>query len=333
MRRDDDVTRVSSGCHHGAGLDRRAAAGGSELNVNAGALWLVLLAADGGAPAHPDAAAPASAAPAPAPVRKLGLVAKQWQSQRAPAGGPALSIGTCSCGCLQGAATLPVGGPGYEVLHLGRNRRFGHPLLIAYVQRLAAAAKAAKVGPLVIGDLSQPRGGPTPSGHRSHQTGLDADIGYVAPAGLRAGHVSARARERLGPPAVVDTKTHEPTRAWTPKIPELLALAASDPAVDRIFVAPGIKKMLCAAPATAKAPWQGRLRPWWGHHDHFHVRLKCPPDSPLCVRQDPPPDDGCGATLAWWFSADAEATRTKKKDAEVVEAEPTLPPACGDLMQ
>jgi penicillin-insensitive murein endopeptidase len=261
-----------------------------------------------------------------------GGVAQQWQAQRAPAEGAALSIGTCSCGCLQGAATLPVSGRGYEALHLGRNRRFGHPLLISYIEHLAASVKAARLGPLVVGDLSQPRGGPTPSGHRSHQTGLDADIGYVAPTGLRAGHLSARERERLGPPAVVDIKTHAPTPAWTPKILRLLALAAGDPAVDRIFVEPGIKKMLCEAPATATAPWQARLRPWWGHHDHFHVRLRCPPDSPLCVPQDPPPDDGCGATLAWWFSDDATATRTKKKDAEAAAPEPTLPDACTAVM-
>jgi len=294
--------------------------------VKVAALSAILLAAV-------DAPAPApTAATAPAPQPKQGLVAKRWQAQRQPTGGPALSIGGTSLGCLQGAATLPPSGPGYEALHLGRNRNFGHPLLVAYIERLAAAAKAAKLGPLVVGDLAQPRGGPTPSGHRSHQTGFDADIGYVAPPGLRAGHLSARARERLGPPAVFDPKTHAATPAWRPRIAELLALAAGDPAVDRIFVEPGIKKLLCEAPATATAPWQARLRPWWAHHDHFHVRLKCPADSPLCEPQPPPPGDGCGATLAWWFSADAAATRTKKKEAEAVEAEPQLPPACAPVL-
>jgi penicillin-insensitive murein endopeptidase len=292
----------------------------------AGLLW-TLLAIDGGAPAP---ALPMASAPALAPKR--GVVARQWQAQRIPMAGPALSIGTTSCGCLQGAATLPSSGPGYEALRLGRNRRFGHPALVAYVQRLAAAAERAKLGLIVVGDLSQPRGGPTPSGHRSHQTGLDADIGYVAPPGVRAGHLSARAREQASPRAVVDGKTHEKTNAWTAAIPELLALAAGDPDVDRIFVDPGIKKILCAGPM-AKAPWQARLRPWWSHHDHFHVRLKCPADSPLCVAQDPPADDGCGATLAWWFSDDAAAARTKKKEAQAAEPEPDLPPACAAVLQ
>jgi penicillin-insensitive murein endopeptidase len=262
-----------------------------------------------------------------------GAVAKQWQALRMPTPGPALSIGTTSCGCLQGAATLPVSGPGYEVIRLGRNRRFGHPELVTFIQRLGKAARKAKLGVIVVGDLSQPRGGPTPSGHRSHQTGLDADIGYAAPSGLRAGHLSRSAREHVSPLIVVDLKTHETTPAWTPAIVELLGLAAGDPSVDRIFVNPAIKKMLCDEPTTAKAPWQGRLRPWWSHHDHFHVRLKCPADSPQCVPQTPPPDDGCGPTLAWWFGDDATTTHGKKKEAEATAAEPTLPPACAGVMQ
>jgi penicillin-insensitive murein endopeptidase len=301
--------------------------------VNVAALWLFLLAAaDGGTPASGTASTSTSATSSPAPpAPKLSVVAKRWQAPRKPTRGLPLSIGGYSLGCLQGAATLPASGAGYEVLHLGRNRRFGHPLLVAYIQRLAKAAKTQKLGPLVVGDLSQPRGGPTPSGHRSHQTGLDVDVGYVAPPGLRPGHLSSRDRERVGPPAVIDLKTHQQTPAWRSKIPLLLGLAASDPSVDRIFVNPGIKKMLCEAPETAKAPWQARLRPWWAHHDHFHVRLKCPPDSPLCTPQAPPADDGCGATLAWWFS-DAETTRTKKKETEAAESEPQLPAACAAVL-
>lgn len=288
-------------------------------------MYTLLLALDA-AVAAPSTGVSDAGAPVTT-VQKAGLVARQWQSQHEPAAGPALAIGTCSCGCLQGAAMLPASGTGYEALHLARNRRYGHPTLISYVRHLAAAAKAANLGLLIVGDLSQPRGGPTPSGHRSHQTGLDVDIGYVAPVGVRAGQLSSRDRERVSPPAVVDLQTHRMTPAWRPRTLELLSLAAKDPTVDRIFVNPMIKRILCEG-KTAKAAWQARVRPWWGHHDHFHVRLKCPADSVLCVPQDPPPDDGCGATLAWWFTSDAETTRTHRKDAEAVEAEPALPAAC-----
>jgi penicillin-insensitive murein endopeptidase len=256
--------------------------------------------------------------------------AEDWHAQRVPAPGPAQAIGAFSGGCLQGAATLPASGPGYEALRLRRNRRFGHPSLIAFVQRLGAGARAAKLGLVVVGDLSQPRGGPTPSGHRSHQTGLDVDVGYAAPAGARAGHLSPRDRERLSPPAVIDLRTHGATPLWGPKVVELLAMAAGDPAVDRIFVNPAVKRMLCTGP-TREAPWAARIRPWWAHHDHFHVRLKCPADSPACTPQDPPPDDGCGASLDWWFSPDAEATRTRRKQADEEEG-PKLPDACAALL-
>jgi penicillin-insensitive murein endopeptidase len=286
------------------------------------ALLVSLLAGDAGAP---NTAAPVATS------HNSGVVAKLWQAQRRPSSGPAQSIGTCNLGCLQGAATLPVSGRGYETLRLGRNRRYGHPALVAYLQRLGAAAADAKLGLVVVGDLSQPRGGPTPSGHRSHQTGLDADVGYVAPPGTRL-PLSPRARERLSPPAVVDPRTHGKTSSWTPRVAKLLALAAADPAVDRIFVDPGIKKLMCAGP-TARAPWQAKLRPWWNHHDHFHVRLACPADSPLCVPQDLPQGDGCGATLAWWFSEDAAATRARKKEEASAEPEPELPPTCADLVR
>jgi penicillin-insensitive murein endopeptidase len=47
-----------------------------------------------------------------------------------------------------------------------------------------------------------------------------------------------------------------------------------------------------------------KVRPWYGHNDHIHVRLKCPADSPNCRKQPPVPgDDGCSdASLAYWFS-------------------------------
>jgi penicillin-insensitive murein endopeptidase len=304
-----------------------------------------LLAADAGPPAPaPDA----GATTAPPPALSRGAIARQWQALRAPATGPALAIGTTSRGCLQGASTLPASGRGYEVIRLGRNRRYGHPLLVGYVERLGKAARKAKLGVVIVGDLSQPRGGPTPTGHRSHQTGLDADISYVAPAGVRAGRLSTKDRENASLPVVIDLKTHVTTAAWKPGIVKLLQLAATDATVDRIFVNPWIKKKLCDNPKTAKAPWQARLRPWRYHHDHFHVRLKCPADSPLCVPQPQPADDGCGATLAWWFrnqpapvqaqKKETEAEKETEKDAEApapepAAPEPALPDACTAVME
>jgi penicillin-insensitive murein endopeptidase len=312
------------------------------------ALWLLspsLLdlpahAADGG-PAYgsaPAAAASSPAAAASAPGAPTAVspsaLASLWNAQRDPAPGAPQAIGGYSAGCLLGAQTLPASGPGYEALHRSRNRFYGHPDLVTFIRHLGATAKAKHLGVLIVGDMSQARGGPTPSGHRSHQSGLDVDLGYLAPAGVRAGHLKRADRERIGPPAVVDLTTHQMSRLWGRRTERLLAAAAADPAVDRIFVNPAIRRLLCASPAR-REPWFARLRPWWGHHDHFHVRLRCPEDSPLCKPQDPPApeaDDGCGATLAWWFSPDAQATQSRKKQSDEAQGGPVLPPACDALL-
>jgi penicillin-insensitive murein endopeptidase len=45
------------------------------------------------------------------------------------------------------------------------------------------------------------------------------------------------------------------------------------------------------------------VRPFYEHNYHFHVRIRCPKDSPECKPQDPTPGgDGCGTELNYWFS-------------------------------
>jgi len=49
--------------------------------------------------------------------------------------------------------------------------------------------------------------------------------------------------------------------------------------------------------------WLNKVRPYWGHDYHFHVRIKCPADSPECKPQEPvPAGEGCGHELDWWFT-------------------------------
>jgi penicillin-insensitive murein endopeptidase len=269
--------------------------------------------------------------PAVPPVAVMPAFPALWSAQLSPAPGRPRVIGGTSSGCLQGGVPVPASGRGYELLHLQRNRRFAHPTLLGFIKRLGATARKQRLGVVVIGDLSQARGGPTPTGHRSHQSGLDADIGYAAPPEVRPGRrLKPRDRERLAPPVVVDLSTHEMLPPWGPRAIRLLAAAASDREVDRIFVNPVIKRLLCQGPH-ARAPWQARVRPWWEHHDHFHVRLRCPADSPACQAQPAPPDDGCGATLDWWFTEDAQATRSRRKQGEQTQG-PMMPAACAALL-
>jgi penicillin-insensitive murein endopeptidase len=245
----------------------------------------------------------------------------RWSRVATPKKGPAFAMGQPGAGCVQGAVALPLQGAGWVVVHPERHRGFGHPSLIAYVRKLAAMARKDQLGLLTVGDLGQPRGGPTPSGHRSHQSGLDVDLWYGPPAkSFLPGKIPA-------PPApvVVDLRTNKMTPAWNRRVVKLIEAAASSPAVDRIFVHPAVKRALCEG-KVGRAPWLGRVRPWWGHQDHFHVRLRCPEDSPDCTLPTPLPEgEGCDA-IKWWFSEDARKTAAKRGPPG--ENAPAMPDKC-----
>ena len=111
---------------------------------------------------------------------------------------------------------------------------------------------------------------------------------------------------------------------------EVLKAAASDPAVARIFVHAAIKDQLCQT-AGADRGWLSKIRPWWGHNAHFHVRLSCPAGATGCIDQaPPPPGDGCDATLAWWFSDEA---RNPKPDPNAPKKPPRRALTLADLPQ
>ncbi len=219
-----------------------------------------------------------------------------WAAVRRPSPGTSQPIGSAAAGCLAGAAMLPPQGIGYQVLRLERNRFYGHPSTIAFVRRLAAAAAKRHLGVLLIGDMAQPRGGPMPSGHGSHQTGLDVDIWLELP------KAPLSAAELARPQSISMVKGRRVDRTvWGSPQARLLELAARSPGVDRIFVNPAIKAELCHSAGKDRA-WLAKLRPWWGHDEHFHVRMACPADDPACVPQRPVPEgDGCGWELYSWL--------------------------------
>lgn len=217
---------------------------------------------------------------------------------RTPAPGPAEPIGTYANGCVRGALALPADGPGFQVLNLSRHRNWGHPDLIAYLTRLGARVEAEGMGRLAIGDMSMPRGGRMATGHASHQSGLDADIWFALDLPLLP--VPQREREDLASMVDAARQRVNPAR-FGPAQRRLLELAAADEQVTRIFVNPAIKLAACEQ-TTGDRAWLRKLRPWFGHAAHLHVRLACPGDAGQCERQEPPPPgDGCGEELASWF--------------------------------
>jgi penicillin-insensitive murein endopeptidase len=240
-----------------------------------------------------------------------------WAKFRAPLDGPAHAIGGYSNGCIEGAVALEPQGDGWRIAKPERNRRFGHPLLVGMIRDLGRALAKLGQGPLSVGDLGQPRGGPAPNGHASHQTGLDVDVWFLPPDGGKS-------------VSMIDAERTHATARFDDKMMRLLRLAAEDVRVDRLFVHPALKKALCERAGAAKE-WLRKVRPWWGHDDHFHVRLQCPKDSPDCVAQSAlPPGDGCEG-LAWWFDKKAQAERDQQHQAygsKVGAAAPQLPERC-----
>jgi len=210
------------------------------------------------------------------------------------------SIGFYARGCLAGAKALPVDGETWQVMRLSRNRNWGHPALIAFLERFSKKAAAQGVWPgILVGDISQPRGGPMFTGHASHQVGLDADI-WLTPMPDRT--LTRLEREEMSAVNMVsdDGLSVDPAH-WTPRQAGVIKAAAEEPEVERIFVNPAIKKALCESAPGAR--WMTKVRPYWGHNYHFHVRIACPAGETSCQAQEPvPPGDGCDESLAWWFT-------------------------------
>ncbi|NIW24621.1 MAG: penicillin-insensitive murein endopeptidase [Gammaproteobacteria bacterium] len=251
------------------------------------------------------------------------VLAQDWITVTDPVGGPGESVGRYAAGCLVGGERLAPDGTGYQAVRVARNRHYGHPELVRFIEDLARQTNAAELGLLPVGDMSQPRGGPMIQAHASHQVGLDVDIFFRLD--LPTLTVAERG-EDLELPSYVEGVPQRIDARFGGRHFELLRLAASDSRVARIFVHPAIKQALC------EQNWQDRsflrtVRPWYGHEDHMHVRLHCPSGSADCVGQAPPAaGDGCGAEVASWLDRGPLPRRPPG-----VRREPELPPRCEAL--
>ncbi|HSG53944.1 MAG TPA: penicillin-insensitive murein endopeptidase [Paracoccaceae bacterium] len=206
-------------------------------------------------------------------------------------------FGSYAKGCLAGAQQLPETGPTWQAMRLSRNRNWAHPEMIDMVTRLSrVAAQQPGWNGLYIGDMSQPRGGPMLTGHRSHQIGLDADIWMLPPTSLS---LTRKQREDISSISMRRANGAYDNSSWTRSHHEILKAAAKDPRVSRIFVFPGAKVQMCND-ETGDRSYLRKIRPWYGHHYHFHIRLNCPQGATGCRNQTPPPPgDGCDDARQW----------------------------------
>jgi penicillin-insensitive murein endopeptidase len=257
--------------------------------------------------------------------------AQQWSAVTQPTQntGNAQSIGTYTAGCISGAVAVPLNGTGYQLMRLSRKRFYGHPNLKQFIEQLGQVAARQQLGSLLIGDLGQARGGPTLSGHRSHQTGLDVDIWFLLSKQAASRNLAYNERETWGASSVLAGYSDAMDYShWSLANEKVLEAASRMPEVDRIFVNPSVKRELCNR-GTAH-DWLRKIRPWWKHDDHFHVRLKCPANNPYCQGQDPlPPGDGCDAGLNWWFTEEARHPAPPKTPPKPL----ALPALCNSVLK
>jgi penicillin-insensitive murein endopeptidase len=268
--------------------------------------------------------------------KQKGVAAKYlFAGKKLPSIGHAMAIGYYPRGCLQGGVELPISGPTWQVMRLSRNRNWGHPDLIKFLERFApAATKATGRHGILVGDLAQPRGGPLPFGHASHQIGLDVDIWFMP---MPDHTLSKEERENISASNLVaaDGMNVNP-KFWSTADAAFIRTAAEQPGVERVLVNAAIKKRLCDMQGASHPGWMSKVRPWYGHADHIHVRLKCPADSPNCRAQAPvPAGAGCETKdFAYWFKPGVLHPRPSPTPAKPAKAlsMADLPPACKTVL-
>jgi penicillin-insensitive murein endopeptidase len=234
--------------------------------------------------------------------------------------------GGANGGCIAGAVPMPPMGDGYQTIHSSMSHFYGAPVTVRGIIALGQKARENGLPPLLVEDISLPRGGPMPGGHVSHQVGLDADVALDM---HMRGFLNQAQSESIRIASLVrgDGRDIEPSM-WGEPVVRLLWLAVTLPGVDRVLVNPAIKQQLCRT-VTGDRSWLHFVRPWYGHAAHMHIEFKCPSDQVDCVvRAAPPPGDGCDASLQWWF----DRFNAPPAPPGPPKQRPRLPEACYPLL-
>ncbi|NBX16045.1 MAG: penicillin-insensitive murein endopeptidase [Proteobacteria bacterium] len=263
-----------------------------------------------------------------------------WEKISTPTAGKHEIFGGYNAGCLQGARAPQETGVGYQLIELSRNKFWAHQTAIDYISDLGRNLRPQGMS-LLVADVSMPRGGPFTWDHASHQVGLDLDIEFLQDPRSLQRPLTVEEREKLPKFYLADSEANDIISAnWDEKYVTMLRAAAEDSRTHVIFVHPAIKRKICQSPANRK-PWLAKIEPWWGHDEHFHVRLKCPADgsSPNCKSKPEITEIGCDSPeLAWWFSDEwrqiYEARKKWQKDNPnpAPEPLPALPSHCQSVL-
>ena len=235
-------------------------------------------------------------------------------------------VGNYNNGCIFNSHSLKVSTDTYQVAHPRKQRYFGDESMVRFIERYSAAVKKNGVGNVLVGDVSTRYGGRLNTGHASHQNGLDADIEFyldrINPKDLDKPHAN-----------ILVTRDKKTTNSlFNRKYYDLIMLAAKDPLVERIFVSPAIKVKMCEMTADENMhKYLHKIRPWFGHTEHFHVRLRCPAHAADCEKQTPIPEMNTIAeekeeALSWFLPPPTDVAKNIQK-----KPKPELPARCERL--
>jgi penicillin-insensitive murein endopeptidase len=174
--------------------------------------------------------------------------------------------------------------PELQVRKSSRDRAYGYPSLVLMLHRSARdVAKAAAGSVLLVGDLSM-KGGGFLNGHRSHQSGRDADVGFYV-TNLRDRAVASQefvAFDGDGKSKDGSAVRFDDRRNWLlveswvkDRRAGLAHVFVSDPLRARLLryarAHPRYAPYADKAAALLEQPENGEP-----HDDHFHVRISCP---------------------------------------------------------
>ncbi len=195
-----------------------------------------------------------------------------------------MPIGNYNNGCLMNGIQLNADSPYFQLYHPQNQRHFADLSMVRFLDRYSKKVHAAGIESVLVGDVSTRFGGPFNTGHASHQIGLDVDIEF-SHRRLPQSRLSTSGNAQM----LVDHGAQTVNSNFNRKYYDMLMIAAQDPDVERIFVNPAIKVAMCDMTKDERLqPYLRKIRPWFGHSAHFHVRLKCPAGAAQCVRQERP---------------------------------------------
>lgn len=208
--------------------------------------------------------------------------------------GPSQSKDGSSQGSLTNGSLMPKSGLGFRRVG-DESESWGAGHMISLIEN-ASAYFTKEIWPgkeICVGGIAKQFGGKY-GPHKSHQNGLDADILFVGNNDWKSvlnekGEVTDRFNTEMNWAfwrSIFDQKIVENGKEIS-----IVTMILVDPRIKTFLCDWGTKNNIFANPIDREL--MTRIRPTEGHDDHMHIRIRCSPHHPLCVREWIQQDLGC----------------------------------------